>query len=350
MSRIRFLACFIAVVVGACDGEGPSASVGLPEGAVPDSVGTPPDSTGGPGVDTIPPPNPDSTLPPPSDSGGTVLPPYQPTHVGIPFGPYFVPPNLYGTEYTGTYRPRQTPATLLSDLEAARRTNTRVILNLTGNEHGFADDNGFNFELWKRRIEGFRGLDFSSYIADGTVVGHLILDEPQDRSNWHGNVVTPAQIDELARYSKELWPGMPTIVRAWPDYLIGHTYQYLDATWAQYCPHCGNSKYRLPIEAFITQMVRDARGVGLGLVGGLNVLDGGSGSSGIPGHKDDKFAMSANEIRTWGAAYLAEPYICGFLMWEYEEGYFSRPDIKEVIAELKEKATNRPKKECRPGG
>jgi hypothetical protein len=285
------------------------------------------------------------TAAPPPDTTGSGTPP---VHEGIPFGPHFVPPDLYGPQYTGTYRPRQTPATLLSDLAAARRTNTRVILNLTGNEHNFSGETGLSFEKWKRRVDEFRGIDFSSYIADGTVVGHLIMDEPTDAKQWGGRVVTPAEIEELARYSKELWPGMPTIVRAWPDHLIGHSYKYLDATWAQYSPHSGSTTYRLPIETFISRMVRDARAAGLGLVGGLNVLNAGSGSSKIPGAKQGKFAMSASEIKTWGGAYLAEPYICAFLMWEYEESYFSRSDIKGAVAQLKDQAKSHSKQQCRP--
>jgi hypothetical protein len=58
--------------------------------------------------------------------------------------------------------------------------------------------------------------------------------------------------------------------------------------------------------------------------------------------------MSAKEIKEWGELYLAEPYICGFLMWEYKENYFSRSDIRAVVAELKDKAKNRSKKACRP--
>ncbi|HEX2249126.1 MAG TPA: hypothetical protein VHH32_02185 [Gemmatimonadales bacterium] len=344
MTRIRALGSVFCLLVG-CDGPGATTDIGrLPDRI--DSTPTPPTpaDTATPG-DSLPPlPPPDTTAPTPDTTGSGT----PPVHEGIPFGPYFVPPDLYGPQYTGTYRPRQTPATLLSDLEAARRTNTRVILNLTGNEHYLRDEKGFSFEKWKNRVDGFRGLDFSSYIADGTIIGHLVLEEPTDRTNWNGHMVSPAQLDELARYSKELWPNMATIVRAWPDYLIGHTYKYLDATWAQYCPHCGSTTYRLPIEAFIPKMVREARAVGLALVGGLNVLDGGSGSSGIPGNKVGKFAMSAKEIKTWGEVYLAEPYICGFLMWEYEEKYFSRSDIKAVLAELRDKAKNHPKKECRP--
>jgi hypothetical protein len=341
MIRIGTLGCLICLLNGCDGGSGAVTDIGrTPDSTTADSTPppTPPDTS------SLPPPGTDSVLPPPDTTGAGI----PPVHDGIPFGPYFVPPGLYGPEYTGTYRPRQTPETLLPDLEAARRTNTRVILNLTGNEHGIRHDSGFSFERWKAKVDAFRGLDFSSYIADGTIIGHLILDEPQDRKNWNGGVVTPSEIDELARYSKEVWPGMATIVRAWPDYLMGHTYRYLDATWAQYCPHCGSTTYRLPIETFISTMVRDARAIGLALVGGLNVLDGGSGSSGILGNKEGKFAMSASEVRSWGEAYLADPYICGFLMWEYEEKYFSRPDIKAAVAELKGMAKSRPKKECRP--
>jgi hypothetical protein len=344
MLRLCALGSVLCLVV-ACDGPGATTDIGrLPD--LTDSTPPPPalPDTATP-VESLPPPPPPDTAGPPPDTTGSGAPP---VHEGIPFGPYFVPPDLYGPQYTGTYRPRQTPATLLADLAAARRTNTRVILNLTGNEHYLRDDKGFSFEKWKNKVDGFRELDFSSYIADGTIIGHLVLDEPTDRNNWNGHMVSPAQLDELARYSKELWPGMATIVRAWPDYLVGHTYKYLDATWAQYAPHSGSEQYRLPIETFIPKMVRDARAAGLALVGGLNVLNGGSGSSKIQGTKRGKFAMSADEVKRWGEAYLAEPYICAFLMWEYTESYFSRSDIKGVVAQLKDQAKGRSKNQCRP--
>jgi hypothetical protein len=77
------------------------------------------------------------------------------------------------------------------------------------------------------------------------------------------------------------------------------------------------------------------------------VLNGGSKNSGIPGRKVGKFAMSANEIRNWGGAILAEPYFCAFIMWEYDPAYFSRSDIKAALLELKEKAAAHPKQPCR---
>jgi hypothetical protein len=236
---------------------------------------------------------------------------------------------------------------LLADLEAARRTNTRVLLNLTGPERYFTDDVGFSLAQWKRLVDRFRGLDLTSYIDDGTIVGHFLMDEPSDPSNWNGKQVSPAEVEEMARYSKEIWPTIPAIVRAWSDYLIGFRYQYLDAAWAQYCLYCGNKRYRLPIDSFVAQMVRDAQAAGLALVGGLNVLNGGSGASGIPGRKQGLYAMSASELRSWGGALLREPYICGFFMWKYDSVYFSRPDIKAALLDLNHQAENHPKQACR---
>ena len=107
------------------------------------------------------------------------------------------------------------PHTLVAKLEAARRVNDRVLLSFAGNSDFYRDANGFNFEMWKQRDDKFRGIDISSYIADGTLMGNFLMDEPSDK-NWNGHQVSRAQIDEMARYSKEIWPDMPAMIRGWP--------------------------------------------------------------------------------------------------------------------------------------
>jgi hypothetical protein len=64
-------------------------------------------------------------------------------------------------------------------------------------------------------------------------MGHFILDEPSDPANWNGHLVSQPDIEEMARYSKEIWPDLPAIIRAWPAYLKDYQYKYLDATWVQ---------------------------------------------------------------------------------------------------------------------
>ena len=113
-----------------------------------------------------------------------------PEHVGIAFGPYHLPTGSFGPDNSATLR-SASPLALLADLEAARRAGTRVILSFVGNERRYKDDKGhFSLARWKGRVDRFRGFDISSYIQDGTVIGHYILDEPHDASNWAGTVVT----------------------------------------------------------------------------------------------------------------------------------------------------------------
>ena len=261
--------------------------------------------------------------------------------MGIPFGPFGLPASLYGREFNATFRALP-PKVLLSELEAARQAGARVVVRLVGGHSRYKRKGTFDMDLWKARLDRFREIDFSSYIEDGTIVGHFILDEPHDRSNWGGKVISRATIDEMARYSKELWPSMATIIRGKPDYLKGYQYRYLDAAWMQYTVSFG------PIEDFIRTNVQDARASGLGLVAGLNVINGGSKTSGIPGRRPGKYGMSASELKTWGGALLAEPTTCAFIVWEYDSLYFSRPAIKAALDELGQQARNLPKKACRP--
>jgi hypothetical protein len=97
--------------------------------------------------------------------------------------------------------------------------------------------------------------------------------------------------------------------------------------------------------------VQEARAAGLALIAGLNLLNGGSGESGIKGRKGavrQLWGMSANEIRKWGNVIIDDPYICAFLMFEYNGEYLAHQDIKDALVELARKAKDRPIRECRP--
>jgi hypothetical protein len=354
----------LALALGACDSGSPLLSsedplppvdsvappvdTAAPPPAPPDTAAPPPS----PPPDTAaPPPSPppDTTAPPPPDTTAPPPPAGPPVHTGIPFGPNvhtkhessmsIVPPSSLDPTFTALLTDAHRP-TLLAKLEAARRTNSRVLLGFAGSSWKYTDSAGFNLAKWKQSVDEFRGMDISSYIADGTLMGHFIMDEPNDRKNWNGHRVALADIDEMAKYSKEIWPDLPAIIRGWPSYLAGYEYKYLDAAWAQYHVRFGS------IDDFIASNVRDAKAIGLPLVLGLNVVAGG-GESGMPGYHKDKYAMTASQVRTWGSAMLSQPYICAFFMFRYHPDYFARADIQAVMAELSEKARRLPNKPCR---
>lgn len=270
-------------------------------------------------------------------------------HVGIPFGPSLLsqgesssllrPPSSLSPSFTAlkidAFK-RNLPAAL----EAARRGNGRILVSFSGNSAEYTDENGFNLERWKREVDEFREFDLDGYIADGTLIGHYIMDEPQDRRNWNGHQVSRADIDEMARYSKEIWPELPTIIRGWAWYLKGYEYRYLDAAWAAYHERFGS------IDDFVAENVRDAKASGLALVVGLNILAGG-GDDGLPGYHTSRNAMTAAQVRAFGGALLDEPYACAFFMFRYHPDYFDRADIQEAMAELSRQAQRLENRSCR---
>ena len=321
-----------------------------PADSTPPPDSTPPDTTTPPPPDTTTPPPPDTTPPPPPDTTGPANPTDcgpsagasgPPQHVGIPFGPATMPPSKFSTQWSGTIYTATSATCLPVHLARARSVNQRMFVSFTGNEQHNRDENGFSMTKWKQRVDRFRSVNLTSYIEDGTILGHFILDEPADPANWSGKVVTKEQIEEMARYSKEIWPTMPTMIRAWPDYLHGFQFKHLDAVRFHYL------ELRGPIDPWLQKNMGEARALGLAIIGGLNVLNGGSKNSGIPGRHEKRYGMSANEIRTWGNRFLNEPGMCAFILWEDDDAYFARSDIKAALEELAAKARSYPKQPCR---
>lgn len=264
---------------------------------------------------------------------------------GIAFGPQHLPASRFDSIYTGTIW-IVNPSTVMSELESARRARARVVLNLSTTKGSRKPDGSFSLELWKRRVDRFSGTNFEPYIADGTLLGHYIMDEPHAKRTWNGRPVPFGDIEVAAKYSKKLWPSMTTFVRTHPGFLEGAPFRwmYLDAAWAQYSARRGD------VKAYVESNVASAKGLGLGLVMGLNLLDGGTSESGIAGYNDGKWAMSASQIRGWGRILAAEPYACALSMWKYDKSdssYLERPDIKVAIAEVGQVAANRPRASCR---
>jgi hypothetical protein len=253
---------------------------------------------------------------------------------GIPIGPSALPSSQFGSLYNGTLG-NIFPDGLLAYLAAVKARGGKVILTFSGNERNYKDASGhFSLTKWKARIDRYKYVNFNSYINDGTIVGHYLIDEPQDASNWNGTRISPATVEAMAKYSKDRWPNLVTIVRTWPDYLDDYsgTYRYLDAAWAQY------TAKRFPnMSTFLSTNVNKAKAKGLALVVGLNLIDG----SPTGGN------MTGSQIKTYGAALLSSTYPCAFISWQYRSTYLSTASIKDAMSYLKSKAANRSTKTCR---
>jgi len=249
---------------------------------------------------------------------------------GIPIGTFAQPMSAFGRTYNGGHQ-NFSPGSIVRELKAIRARGGRVVVAFSGSPKYYRENGHFSFEKWKSRVKRFKGINLSQFIQDGTIIGHYLIDEPNDPANWRGRPVSPATLEQMAKYSKQLWPRMPTIVRVEPGYL-GRNHHYLDAAWAQYLHRKG------PVESFLRRNVSAAQDRRLGLVVGLNVLKGGSPNG---------TRMTASEVKKWGGALLNSSYPCAFISWTYNRSYLSSRGVGDAMRALRHKAESRSARSCR---
>jgi hypothetical protein len=258
------------------------------------------------------------------------------TAPGIPFGAFNLPNSYLNSVYSGSVRALG-PSDILSTLAAARRVGARVILRMAGGDSYYQNSDGsFNLTKWKARVARFTTVNIAPYISDGTFLGHFLVDEPFDPSNWGGKPIPFATLEAMAKYSKQLWPGLTTVVRATPRWLAGASfrYGYLDAAWAQYSARFGD------VTTWIRSQAGIAKNEGLGLVVGLNWLSGGRTSGQYP--------MSASQVKSYGTVLATTSYACAFYGWQYSSSYFGRSDIKSALSAVSSKSKYRARQTCKP--
>ena len=259
---------------------------------------------------------------------------------GIPCGPFYVQDSLHAqweAEYpnwTGGQAPA-VASTLLARLAVMRTHNQNMIIGLAGWSGGFLTDGKFDLVKWKAKIDAAYALGIESYIADGTIYGNYIIDEPKATNSWGGECVPNNTLDDMAEYSKTKWPTLPCIIRAEPTNLTAkattscgpwpggdYQWQYVDAAWCQYTIRKGN------INTYIANNYASAQTQGLSLVVGVNWRDGGDGASQDPPYsvqsypdgdgKIEWWCVSPTEMGTFSEALLADTYwdISAWMMWE----------------------------------
>jgi hypothetical protein len=264
--------------------------------------------------------------------------------VGIPFASFDLDIELLGSPYNAAVK-MPSPENILGLLANIRGRGGRVMLKLSNHDHYVQNSNRtFNLDKWKQQVTRFKTVDFQSYVADGTIIGIFLIDEPEDPTNWGGQKIPPATVEAIARYSKQIWPGLTTFVRSKPVYLAstGLKFRYLDAGWAMYQSWQGD------VTTWINAQVAAAKRADIGVIAGLNVLNGGTAASGIKGTKGDLWAMSASQLKSWGSILMNQSYACGFFNWRYDSQYNARPDIKSAMASLAQMAQSHVKTPCRP--
>ncbi|MFL5492149.1 MAG: hypothetical protein ACJ8AV_12055, partial [Gemmatimonadales bacterium] len=145
------------------------------------------------------------------------------TPTGIPFGPYnswagdiSLQPNTdFFTAAIGSLN----ATNIIARLDAARQNRKRLVLALTGGSHwNYLTDGVFDLTKWQAKMQTYNTpaikAAVAAAVADGTIIGNSVMDEPNVSGWGDGNTwgpvgtMTKARVDGLCAYVKNMFPTM----------------------------------------------------------------------------------------------------------------------------------------------
>ena len=300
--------------------------------------------------------NPEEAVAPIVDGGATPETPAAPTieaytsatAPGIAFGDFHLPTSLFSsTRYSGSLQAASL-STVYTKLNTAAKYGERLVLSMAGSRRYYTNSDGtFNMTKWKNRVSAFRGVALGRYVSSGVLLGHYLVDEPQCLRCWGGKRISASAMEEMARYSKSIWPSLPTTVRAAASLLPLTTYRYLDFAWSQWVGPLHSPSARQTPAQFRDRQIAAAKARGLGLVFGMNYLNGGDGSSGRRGNAPTRWEMSAREVKNVGAVLAQASYACALINWQYSTTFISRSGMTTALSYVSSAARNRSRTSCK---
>jgi hypothetical protein len=284
---------------------------------------------------------------------------------GIPFGPsggY----SHYGDSgmdpFTGSMD-ATSPDGIASQLANARSTKRRVLLAMTGGSHDQYLTNGvFDMAKWKAKVDTYNTVTIkqavAAAVADGTIIGNSVMDEPHVSGSGDGNTwgptgtMTKARVDSMCGYVKALFPALPAGVAHRHDvFEPTKSYRVCDFIVDQYSSRIGD------VVAFRDAGLALGKRDGHAILFSMNILNGGIQAArdglwscpltttGGRGTYEPNCRMTAQQVRDWGL--ILGPTGCGLNMWRYDSDFMSKPENAQAFKDVAARLTSLPGKACR---
>jgi hypothetical protein len=295
-----------------------------------------------------------------STSGGDTPAPEPSPVGGIPFGPSGMTAGpIAVAPFTMTLR-GVTPASIVATLRDARSVKSRLVLNLTGGKHEkYMTDGAFDYAKWVAAMDQYNMSSIrqavAEAVADGTIVGISVMDEPHVSGQGDGNTwgppgtMTKARVDQMCGYAKGIFPTLPTGVAHRHDvFEPTKSYRICDFIIAQYSSRLGS------VTQFRDAGLALARRDGHAIIFGMNILNGGTqdkdgswtctGTGGL-GTYSPNCRMTPEQIREIGLA--LGPAGCGLTMWRFDETFMANLENRRAFSDIGTRLASLPGKACR---
>ena len=289
------------------------------------------------------------------------------SNLGVPFGIY----DLWASN-TMTRTSGVAPYTLshdyiaasdlVSHITAARAHGVHVVLAMTGGAHNLYKTAGvFDLPKWQAAMDAYNTQAIRDAIAegvaDGTIVGNSVMDEPQqhgvssdpDKTWGPSGTMTKVRVDGMCAYVKAIFPTLS--VGVGHDYLEfepANSYQVCDFMMSQYAARKGDvMTYR---DGALAQVARDH----ISIIFSMNLLNGGAqdktgawdcaGTGGL-GDRKPNCQMTPDQVRDWGKVLGRAG--CALLSWKYDAAFMGKPENQAAISEVAIALANEPRTSCR---
>jgi hypothetical protein len=253
------------------------------------------------------------------------------------------------------------PSAMVNHIATARARGIHVLLVMTGGSHSrYKTDGVFDMAKWKAWMETFNTPSIrdaiAAGVADGTVIGNSVMDEPQQ----HGNSTDPektwgpsgtmnkARVDSMCGYVKNIFPTLPVgVVHDATVFQPGISYHVCEFLVTQYAARKGS------ITSWRDQALSITQRDGMEVIFSLNLLNGGTQSTwpcpvpqtGGNGTDSPNCQMTAKQIRDWGT--LLAPLGCAMMSWRYDAAFVAKPENQAAFSAIALSVADLPRKACR---
>lgn len=267
---------------------------------------------------------------------------------GFPTGLFHLPLDSLCSDLGYSAAHRNISANLKKDLDTVRRCNGRVTIGMLRSRQQPADrSDGLSVARMLAEIASWDSAAIAKGLKDSTIIGIYVADDIT--AEEFGPIPQPVRMamwDTAYGDIRRRWPGAPTIIRATPEAIKPFKMQHVMAGWAQY-----RGPYRDgPPRAYLAKHVTDAQAQKLGLIIGVNPLNGGCGppvlpfdgkkntscvkdvlGTGLAGTYDTtgkvrRFQMTPAEFRHYKTVFMTDTlsrWVCASLDWQWSPVYTS---------------------------
>jgi hypothetical protein len=288
---------------------------------------------------------------------------------GIPYGPFGsfatttqLKPNT--ETFTLTLGPT-TASNIVTLLAAARAAKIKMILAMTGGSHSnYLTDGVFDYTKWKAKMDTYNTAAIrdavAKAVADGTILGNFVMDEPNVSGGGDGNTwgpkgtMTKARVDGMCGYVKAMFPTLPVgVAHNHNTFEPDQSYTVCEFLIDQYAYRKGS------VTTFRDEGLALGQRDNIAIIFSLNTLSGGiqaardglwycdPETTGGRGTFDPTCRMTPEQIREFGR--VLGPAGCALLMWRYDDVMMQDLEYQRAFRDVAAMLATAPAKSCSRG-